>query len=71
MKPSQESNPMRDKYDNQYKAYDQRGMRTDDIQGAAPRSYGNFIPQNSTAGAPTGNTKLKNQSEVFNHINNY
>ena len=22
MKPSQESNPMRDKYDNQYKAYD-------------------------------------------------
>lgn len=33
-----------------FKPYEQRLLRTDDIQGAKPKSYGNIIPQNAYAG---------------------
>lgn len=45
-------------------------MRTDDIQGAMPRAYGNNVPQGMMAGAPTGMPKVRNQSEIFEHLKN-
>lgn len=51
-----------------YKAYEQRHLRTDDIYGAQPKKYGLSLPDGNIAGAPTGNKKLRNQSEVFSHI---
>lgn len=43
-----------------YKSYDSRQLRTDDIQGAQAKSHGYNINPGQIAGAPTGNTKVKN-----------
>ena len=46
-----------------YKAYQSRLLRTDDIQGAQPKEYGNSIPLNAYAGNSSGNTaSQKNES---------
>ena len=45
---------------NHFKTYEQRQMRTDDIQGAVPKNYGYQVPSEVMAGAPTGNSKIRN-----------
>lgn len=52
-----------------FKQFELRNLRTDDIPGAKPKSYGG--PTQSSgyiAGAPSGNSKARNESEIFKHL---
>ena len=50
-----------------FKTYEKRQLRTDDIVGAKPRSFG-LASQSFVAGAPSGNRKARNESDVFKHL---
>lgn len=52
---------------NHYKEFEKRQLRTDDIQGAQPKKWGNAVPLKKYAGVQSGLVSTyKNESNIFN-----